>query len=310
MVESAAHLVDHVFPEQPVRQWVLTFPFALRFLLAAQPETLTAVLAVVQRALSTFVIRHAGLTVSSGARTGAVTLMQRFGSAMNPHLHMLLLGGAYAFGDKRSTFHRAHRPSDEELHRLLDTLSRRIVRVLERRGLLIADSHHPQLDFEPGSNLDHLHAASIAYRVTIGPRAGRKALNLYSVPPLDEAANSPLLAKVAGFSLHAATVCEAHQRGRLERLCRYITRPPLATQRLSLDNRGRVVYRYKQPFRDGSKHVVLEPLYFITRLVALVPRQRLNLTHFHGVFAPNFKHRKRIVPRRSGASTLTIRSPP
>jgi hypothetical protein len=59
------------------------------------------------------------------------------------------------------------------------------------------------------------------------------------------------------------------------------------------------VYRYKQPFRDGSTHVVLEPLDFIDRLAALVPRPRLNLTRCHGVFAPNFKHRKRIVPRRS-----------
>ena len=107
---------------------------------------------------------------------------------------------------------------------------------------------------------------------------------------------NPLLAKVAGFSLHAATVCEAHQRSRLERLFRYITRPPIATKRLSVDGQGRVVYHYKQPFRDGSTHVVLEPLDFIARLAALVPRPRLNLTRFHGVFAPNFKHRNRIVP--------------
>jgi hypothetical protein len=60
------------------------------------------------------------------------------------------------------------------------------------------------------------------------------------------------------------------------------------------------VYQYKQPFRDGSTHVVLEPLDFIARLAALVPRPRLNLTRFHGVFAPNFKHRARIVPRRTG----------
>ena len=69
MVESAAHLVDHVFPEVAVRQFVLTFPFPLRFLLAAQPEALTQVLAVVQRGISTFVIHRSGLTVSSGART-------------------------------------------------------------------------------------------------------------------------------------------------------------------------------------------------------------------------------------------------
>ncbi len=100
------------------------------------------------------------------------------------------------------------------------------MRVLERRGLLIADPEHPYLDLEPGSSLDHLQAASIAYRIAIGPHAGRKALTLYSIPPLDELPNNPLLARLAGFSLHAATVCEAHQRSRLERLCRYITRPP------------------------------------------------------------------------------------
>jgi len=61
---------------------------------------------------------------------------------------------------------------------------------------------------------------------------------------------------------------------------------------------GRVVYQYKRPFRDGSTHVVLEPLDFISRLAALVPRPRLNLTRFHGVFAPNCKYRARIVPHR------------
>ena len=79
MVESAAHLVDRVFPEASVRQWVLTFPFTLRFLFAAHPDALTQVLAVVQRGISTFIVQQAGLKVSSGARTGAVTLIQRFG---------------------------------------------------------------------------------------------------------------------------------------------------------------------------------------------------------------------------------------
>jgi hypothetical protein len=81
MVESAAHLVNHVFPELPVRQFVLTFPFLLRFLIASQPEALTALLALVQRALSAFEIRHSDLVVSWGARTGAVTLIQRVGAA-------------------------------------------------------------------------------------------------------------------------------------------------------------------------------------------------------------------------------------
>ena len=59
-----------------------------------------------------------------------------------------------------------------------------------------------------------------------------------------------------------------------------------------------MVYRYRQPFRDGSTHVVLAPLDFMSRLAALVPRPRLNLTRFHGVFAPNFKYRHKVVPQR------------
>jgi len=161
--------------QRAVRAWVLTFPFPLRFLLAAQPEALTQVLAVVQRGISTFVIHRSGLTVSSGAQTGAVTLIQRCGSALNlnPHLHMLFLDGAYAFRCKRAVFHRARRPTGDELTRLLDRLSRRIVRVLQRRGLLIADPEHPSLDWVPDSSLDHLQAASVSYRIAIGPHAGR-----------------------------------------------------------------------------------------------------------------------------------------
>jgi hypothetical protein len=113
---------------------VLTFPFPLRFLFANDPHGLSEVLAVVQRAISSFVIRHSGLTVSSGARTSAVTLVQRFGSALNlnPHLHMLFLDGAFTFSSHRPAFQRARRPDHEQLHQLLDTLSRRIVRLLER----------------------------------------------------------------------------------------------------------------------------------------------------------------------------------
>ena len=111
MVESAAHLVDHVLPRQPIRQWVLTFPYPLRFLFAAKPKVLSQVLGVVYRAISTFLIKRAGFAVASGAKTGAVTLIQRFGSALNLnfHFHMLFLDGVYSFDRARPRFHRARR---------------------------------------------------------------------------------------------------------------------------------------------------------------------------------------------------------
>jgi len=181
---------------------------------------------------------------------------------------MLFLDGAYRFGSRKARFHRARRATHDQLGQLLDTLSRRIVRVLERRGLLIADAVDPYLELESGSSLNQIQAASINYRIAIGPHAGRKAVTLYSAPPMEEELNIPLLATMYGFSLHAGTVCEVHQRSKLERLCRYITRPPVATKRLSVDDHGRVVYRYKRPFRDGSTHVMLEPLDFMARLAA------------------------------------------
>jgi hypothetical protein len=139
---------------------------------------------------------------------------------------MLFLDGAYRFGGHKARFHRARRATNDDLARFLDTLSRRIARLLERRGLLIADPVDPHLELELGSSLNQLQAASINYRIAIGPHAGRKALTLYSVPPLEEEPGIPPLARLYGFSLHAGTVCEAHQRSKLERLCRYITRPP------------------------------------------------------------------------------------
>jgi len=97
-----------------------------------------------------------------------------FGSALNlnPHLHMLFLDGAYAFRGKRAVFHRACRPTGDELNRLLDSLSRRIVRVLERCGLLLADPECPSLDLVPDSSLDHLQAASVSYRIAIKRTCG------------------------------------------------------------------------------------------------------------------------------------------
>jgi hypothetical protein len=106
--------------------------------------------------------------------------------------------------------------------------------------------------------------------------------------------------KVAGFSLHAGVATKAHERTKLERLCRYISRPALSEKRLSLTSNGKVRYQLKTPYNDGTTHVLFEPMNFIARLAALVPRPRVNLTRFHGVFAPNSKHRALVTPARRG----------
>ncbi len=89
--------------------------------------------------------------------------------------------------------------------------------------------------------------------------------------------------KVAGFSLHAGVATKARERDKLERLCRYIARPAVSEKRLSLTAQGKVCYALKTPYRDGTTHVIFEPLDFIAKLATLVPKPRVNLTRFAGI---------------------------
>ena len=81
---------------------------------------------------------------------------------------------------------------------------------------------------------------------------------------------------------------------------RYITRPAVSTERLSLTAQGNIRYRLKTPYRDGTTDVVFEPLDFIARLAALVPTPRVNLTRYRGVFAPNHRLREQVTPAKRG----------
>ena len=118
-------------------------------------------------------------------------------------------------------------------------------------------------------------------------------------PACDEPFDDPV-GQVAGFSLHAGVAARADERKKLERLCRYISRPAVSEKRLSLTPNGHVRYQLKTPYRDGTTCVIFEPLDFIARLAALVPKPRVNLTRFHGVFAPNSKHRAAVTPAKRG----------
>jgi putative transposase len=73
----------------------------------------------------------------------------------------------------------------------------------------------------------------------------------------------------------------------LERLCRYVLRPPLAQERLRLRGDGRVVVKLKMAWHDGTTELVFEPLEFLEKLAAITPRPEVNLIICHGVLAPN-----------------------
>jgi Putative transposase/Transposase zinc-binding domain len=303
MSETAAHLVDHVIPEVPVRQWVLSLPIPLRLLLAAQPELITPVLQVVQRALSRYLLGQVGIKAGEGD-CGSVTLIQRFGSAanLNIHLHCLVLDGVYRTNAKgEPEFIEARPPNDEQVWEVLQSIIKRVMKQLVRRGILVEDQGETYLadtedDSEEARALRPLHRGSCVYRIAFGPRAGHKVLTLQGALPREESGMQKLCANLQGFSLHAAVRCGAGQRKTLEQLCRYITRPALANDRVQINAAGQVELKLKTPWRDRTTHQVMSPLEFMQRLAALVPRPRLHLIRFHGVLAPNAKPRARVVP--------------
>jgi hypothetical protein len=225
MAESAALLVDDVLRGYPVRQWVLSLPIPLRLLLARYPNELSKVMQIIHRAISTHIVNRAGFS-NKQAKTGAVTLIQRFGSALNLniHFHMLFLEGAInenAWGG--TTFTRIKAPSHQDMVELVHTISHRIARYLEKVGLVQRDMENSYLNLpvDDEDSLLHLQGASVSYRIAVGPQQGQKVFTLQTLPASTEGEYGQL-ANTSGFSLHAGVFANADEPEKLERLCRYI----------------------------------------------------------------------------------------
>ena len=144
MAQTAAHLVDHVIPRVPVRQWVracqVRLPIPLRLLLAAQPKLVTPMLQVAHRAFTRILLDQARLKAEQ-PDSGAVTLIQPSlwmkGSAANLsiHLHCLVLDGVYRCGTEgEPVFVEVPAPTDEALQAVLHKIITRTMKLLTRRG--------------------------------------------------------------------------------------------------------------------------------------------------------------------------------
>jgi len=157
---------------------VLSFPFQLRFLFASRPQLMGRVLGIVYRAISSHLIQKAGFTRKT-AQTGAVTLIQRFGSALNlnVHFHMLFLDGVYtATPWGKSRFHGTNAPERQELTELVHTIIHRVAGFLEREGILERDEENSYLNLEEGDEdpMQQVLGCSVSYRIAVGYSRGAR----------------------------------------------------------------------------------------------------------------------------------------
>jgi hypothetical protein len=204
-----------------------------------------------------------------------VTAIQRFGGAinLNVHFHTLVPDGVFDLsGDGPARFVPLPCPSDGELLAVL----LRIVRRTEK----VSGGFEVGVDSE-GDAFAALQATEVDRRIRFP----------------DPFKNGRHSAFLDGFSLHAGVRIHEHDRQGRERLFRYAVRPPFALARLSAGPEGRLVYRMKRA-RGGSLFLLLTPDELLSRLATLVPPPRTHALRYHGVFAPNSKHRRRVVPAK------------
>jgi len=304
MADCAAHLVDRVIPRVPVRQWVLTLPFALRPMLAFDAQLASEVGARFVQTVGAFYeaeARRHGRHADTPVRFGAVTAQQRAGSALNLnlHYHSLLLDGVYhrRNPDGPVVFRAQPELTDDQVRGVLHTFRHALAKLLNHRGL--AD--------EPSGDSDHDMPPSAMEQLTF--LAVRTPTGTSDRPRRDPSSRSkPLCISEDGFTLHANTRVARHRRTELEVLCKYITRPAVSIDQVRWRDDGLVGWRLKRPWSDGTTELCFEPLSFLGRLATLIPAPYSNQLVYHGVLAPAAKWRPEVVSDAARASHRSRRA--
>jgi hypothetical protein len=241
-------------------------------------------------------------------RCGAVTAIQRAGDGLrlNLHFHSAFLDGVYSRPDEDAppSFHCLPL-ADEDVERVVTTVRRRVLSLLVRRGLLADEAHGDAADCaDPLEQSQPLLAAcyqaAVVGRVATGERAGagvRRQGTAGQTQTSRAVRKGRLCARLDGFDLHAATRIKRDRRTELERLCRYMLRPPIATERIywRTPARQEVMVELKRSWRDGTTALVMTPMELLEKLVPLIPAANSNQVRYHGVLAPGSKWRKAIV---------------
>jgi len=306
MSQTAANLVDKVIPKVKVRQWVLSFPFRIRYLMAYDQKNLNLILGIYYRAVRSFYLKRARLYGHKNIKVGAITFIQRFGGSvnLNVHFHTLFVDGYFykSIGIKKRKeewiYQKVKAISDQELTEINRKIIKRIYRSLKRRGI-IEEFEEGNLqfnfpDFDDG--LRDVYESSITRKQRLEDRSGPKIKKIGQhsyvpwTPPVGRR-----LSYIDGFSLHANISVGAKNREFLERLIRYVARPSLSYEKISEDESGNVIFKLKNPYEDGTTHLKFTPTDFIEKIISIMPPPRMNLIRYQGFFAPNCKKRKYII---------------
>ena len=163
-----------------------------------------------------------------------------------------VLDGVYVkrADDEGFTFLRLPAPTDDEVHEVAERTAKRVVAALEKQGRTIDGLSSVQEGDDQALLACYDAAARTPKTRLVDPRRLRS----------DER-----VAVVAGFNVHAGAAIDGRDRKRVERVCRYLARPPIATERLT-EVGDELRYELKKVWRDGTRFVTLDPYDLLARM--------------------------------------------
>ncbi len=297
MAERARRWVGELIPDVRIRQWVFTVPWPRRWLLARKPSLAKALLAIALQEIRGWMRRRTG---EPRGETGTITVIQRFGSALNlnVHFHVLMLDGVYTEGcvGGELEWHRAPTPRTSEVEELVVAIALRCERYLGEQGY-----GRDEADGEEADGQSSMQAAAVSGRSAVGGGRRARRVQLLGGRPYRLPARCALC---DGYSLHGGVSVNSSDRLGLERLCRYVSRRALAKARLREVSAGRVQVSFKRPWSDGTVGVEFSRVELVERLAALVPPRGSNTVLYHGVLSARSRFRSRVPGPSAGPSLV------
>ena len=274
-------------------QRVLSVPFPLRPMLSLDRELQSRCLGIfVHEIFQVYRARHSD-------EVGAVSVIQRFGNALNlhAHFHVLAMDGRYREDASGVLHFEDLPPKSVDIEGVSQRVADRIIALLRRWGRIDDD------------DLEWMEAPTWPSPARDGEAGWLVGDDQPLVAPSSSTpgrtSESPWVAETQGFSVHAGISIDGFDvRGR-ERLCRYVTRPPYADAQLTETRDGRIAYRLSKPKKTGETHVFFTPTQLVRRLTSQIPPPGQNLLRYHGVLGPAARRRKEVV--RSAAPSRAHR---
>ena len=268
--ETSMHLCSNILPHARYRQFVVTVPYPLRAWINYNHKLMADIHKIIIKSIRELYNQIAGEHHIKNPLFGAITFVQRFGSAanLNTHFHILALDGCYIEQKNESyVFRKLRDINHSDVKDLMSLILFKVKKFLQKKGFIDKEKEivdQPEADslFKEFPALDDVTANSMQLKSSFFGNKSHKLIKhgkRHASLVRDIDSHEPLCHNEQGFSIHAKRCIKTRQRKELASLISYVARGPLSNDRVQLLENGNVLLKLKRPFSDGTHSLELSP---------------------------------------------------